>query len=275
MAKRNLIWHIGPEDLSGVLLPQLLEAAEAADFHRIAAVEANDADLDLRRAHQAAGRSRKDVEGAWAQLESKVWHAKGIWIVSTPSAHLADEDERRLAMAGLRGVKVQIVVFRTAANTDVVDAIAQRWAQPLHPERMHVIDVDGTVESAWQGLFEVAGLSVRELPESVDVLAPWTAAAGVLNDVISQSAGRADVAATAASLLAGGDAGESDEAAISRALATAAEEVVSAEQRIRELLADNERLDRKRRKHKRRLRALQEQLDEPSPEELEHVTVSA
>ncbi|RYG22453.1 MAG: hypothetical protein EOO01_45260, partial [Chitinophagaceae bacterium] len=53
--------------------------------------------------------ARKDVEGAWSRLESKVWHDKGVWIVSTPAVHLAADDQRRLAMDGLRGVKVQVV----------------------------------------------------------------------------------------------------------------------------------------------------------------------
>lgn len=272
MAKRNLIWHIGPEDFSGVLLAQLLEAAGGDDHHHLTAVEANDADLDLRRAHKAAGRSRKDVEGAWSRLESKVWHDKGVWIVSTPSIHLAAADQRQLAMDGLRGVAVQVVLFRTPDNAERVEQIAARWLQPLHPERLHVIDTDGTVEAAWRGLFEVAGLPSRPLPATVDVLAPGTAAAGVLQQVIEQSEGRPDVAAAAAGLLSGGGGDDDELAAATRALAAAADELVHAEQRIRELLADNERLDRKRRKHKRRLRALEEQL-EPSTEELEHVTV--
>lgn len=256
MAKRNLFWHLGPEDLGSVVLPEALGALDADDVHTISAAAARDADLDLRRAHASAGLHRKDVEGAWARLESKVWHTRGTWLVSTPAVHLADEDQRRLAVDGLRGVKVHYVVLRTPDNGEVAAEIVRRWTQPLHPERVHLVDTDGSIGGAWEALLTTAGLAERPLPEGIEVPSVATSAAAVLERGIKSLPGRPDVHARTAGLLAGSnEAGELDIA--TRALTRAAARLAEAERRVEELEAENGRLDRKRRKHKRRLKALQ------------------
>ena len=263
MAKRNLFWHIGPLDPASTVLPQALGLLDADDVHTVPELEARDADLDLRRAHKSAGLRRKDVEGAWSRLESKIWHTKGVWLLSTPAVNLADPDQRALAMDGLRGVKVHYVLLRTPQTAARVGDLLQTWTLPLHPDRVHVVDTDGSTEGAWAALFEVAGLDSLPLPEGVPSLRSGTIAADLVQRTLGHNPGRPDVAATAAGLLLETN-GDDELAAATAALGTAADRLAAAERRIAELEEDNERLDRKRRKHKRRLRAIRGELDEAS-----------
>ena len=261
MAKRNLFWHIGPAELGTVALPQALELA-SDDFNTITAAEARDADLDLRWAHKAAGRKRASVEGAWSRLESKVWHGRGTWLISTPGIHLASDDQRRLAMDGLRGVKVRFVVFRTPTNGAVVDEILTRWTQPLHPERVLVLDTDGTTQGNWRALLAAAEMPEQPLPESIDVVDPGHSAEGLLTRAIEQEPGRPDVHAVTASLLADASYAGDDTSAASRALTSAADRIAALAAEVARLQAENDQLDRKRRKHKKRAKALAAERDQ-------------
>ena len=264
MAKRKLFWHVGPTDADTAFLPAALEAAGEANFFAPTADEARRADLDLRRAHAAAGLSRKEIEGHWSRLESAIWHRKGTWLLSTPAAALIDRDQFRLAMDGLRGVKVHFVLFRTEANAEEVDDALTTWQQPLHPDRVHVVSCQQSPQAIWDSFMRVAGLPETTLPEVAGALDEDSFQAHVLRRTSeSIDTGRPEVLGTAAALLGESGADSEDELTVAtRALARAAQEIAARDHEISRLLAENERLDRKRRKHKRRLNALREELSD-------------
>lgn len=135
MAKHHLFLHIGPDIVEvdahvrerlaavGVLTPDVSQE----DLHR--------ADLEIRRAHKAAGLRRKDVEGAWARVCRKTFRTRSDAFISEPGFFEADADQAALAIDGLAGLKVHLVVT-PQAQAELPDA----WTRLVKPERIHAIE---------------------------------------------------------------------------------------------------------------------------------------
>lgn len=154
MKRRTLVWHVGPDPLGTAFLPRALEAAAPAllarGLHTVTAAEAADADLDLRRAHASAGRTLQSVDGAWKRVEDQVWGTRGTWLLSTPAVFAASPDRVRLALDGLRGIRLHLVWFGEPAGD------TRAWAQPLHPERVHVLDPGSGPDDVWDRFVRLA-----------------------------------------------------------------------------------------------------------------------
>lgn len=135
MAKHHVFLHIGPDVVEidaevrerlaavGVLTPDVTQD----DLRR--------ADLEIRRAHKAADLKRKDVEGAWAKVCRKTFRLKSDSFISEPGFFEADADQAALAIDGLAGLKVHLVVT-PEAQAELPDA----WTRLVKPERIHAIE---------------------------------------------------------------------------------------------------------------------------------------
>lgn len=133
MAKPLLFLHLGPdavdvaamrEDLSrgGVSLPTLHETLLPH------------ADLEIRRAHKDAGLKRKHVEGSWAKVCRAARRTRSHCFVSVPGFYEAEDEQAALALDGLMGFRVVLVL------TSGFDAeLPTPWASRVKPGRTHVL----------------------------------------------------------------------------------------------------------------------------------------
>jgi hypothetical protein len=259
MAKRKLYWHVGPASVDTAFLAPALAALDTDEANTVSVAAAIDADLDLRRAHRAAGRRRDMVDGAWSRIESTVWKHKGRWLLSTPTMGLADPDQIRMARDGLRGVEVHVVVIRTDPAYDA-QPILDAWAQPLHPERVHLVESAPDAESVWGSFLAVAGL---ELPmPAVATIEVGTPEWGLLRQVGALlDPTRPELPGIVTELITAPRAGGRTESSAA-ALAAATVEIATLRADTERLTSEVSRLDRKRRKHKRRVAELQELTNE-------------
>lgn len=260
MAKRKLYWHVGPASVDTAFLAPALAALDTDEAHTVSLGAAIDADLDLRRAHRLAGRRRASVDGAWSRIEDGVWKHKGRWLLSTPSMGLAAPQQIRMARDGLRGVELHVIVIRTDASQDV-GAVLEAWQQPLHPERVHLVDSAPDAASIWSAYLAVAGLSLP-LPEvaTVGVDSPEWELFQQVGALLDPE--RPELAGIAIELLTarGTDAGSDAEASAS-AIAAATVEIATLRADAERLHGEVTRLDGKRRKHKRKLQELRSSAD--------------
>lgn len=109
MAKRLFLLHLGPDpvDVSGM--------TEALRLGRVAVPDADPerfahAGIEIRRTHKAAGVKRKQVEGAWAAICRRAYKTKADCFVSMPAFFEATSEQAALALDGLTGFKVVLVV---------------------------------------------------------------------------------------------------------------------------------------------------------------------
>lgn len=134
MAKHHVFLHIGPDVVEidaevrerlaavGVRTPDVTQD----DLHR--------ADLEIRREHKSADLRRKDVEGAWAKVCRRTFRLKSDAFISEPGFFEADADQAALAIDGLAGLKVHLVVTPKAQAT-----LPTAWTRLVKPERIHAI----------------------------------------------------------------------------------------------------------------------------------------
>ena len=135
MAKHHLFLHIGPDIVE---IDAEVRERLAAVGVRTPDVSQDDlvrADLEIRRAHKSADLKRKDVEGAWAKVCRKTFRARSDAFISQPGLFDADTDQAALAMDGLAGLKVHLVVT-PAAQVELPAA----WTRLVKPERIHAIE---------------------------------------------------------------------------------------------------------------------------------------
>lgn len=132
MARRRLYWHLGPADTATTFLAHALDerSAELAALGlRVQAtpVEASLATHELLRTHRAADLKRADVEGTWAEILDRIWKHKGNSVLSTPLLCAADREQLELALDGLRGIEVHLVLLVRPLPALVHDA----WNQAV------------------------------------------------------------------------------------------------------------------------------------------------
>ena len=133
MAKRLFLLHLGPDTVD------LDEMREGLDLGRIATPDVDPevvelAGIEITRTHKAAGMSRKEVEGAWAKVCRKAWKAKADVFVSVPAFFDATSEQAALALDGLAGFKVVLVV--TSGFTVQPPAA---WLSLVKEDRVHVL----------------------------------------------------------------------------------------------------------------------------------------
>ena len=133
MAKRLLLLHIGPDpvDVSAM--------TEALALGRVTVPDAGPdafayAGIEIRRSHKAAGLKRKQVEGAWAAICRRAHKARSDCFVSMPDFFEATSEQAALALDGLAGFKVVLVV--TSGFTAQPPAT---WMSLVKEGRTHVL----------------------------------------------------------------------------------------------------------------------------------------
>lgn len=284
MARRTVIWHIGPVDPgTEFLAPALREAREEL------------ADLGIAT-----------PSGAWHETENQIWKHKGVSVLSTPGVARADQAKVSLRLNGLRDLEVHLVLLVRDLPTQVYAAWQEQlrqggsttlkeytarvldparshcqaeefwagrdlaqvlplWTRAFHPERVHVVAAPDDADTLWQTLLGFAdvedvarpagfvppSLRAEVDPERVlDITTSWAKLAAdrgfdQQGSLMTTPADAPTAAGRGRQLVAVGTM---------LAAATAEVERLSAE--VAHLRAENARLDRKRRKHKRRLSEL-------------------
>jgi hypothetical protein len=284
MARRRVIWHIGPADPGTDFLASALQAARPALAEHGIAVPS----------------------GPWHEIENQIWKHKGTSLLSTPGISRADRAKVSLRLNGLRDLEVHLVVLVRDLPTQVyagwqaglqhgsttslkkyaarvldperghwqaeefwhghdLGRILPLWTRAMHADRVHVVTAPADADGIWERLLDVAGvpaitrpdgfvpvsLSADLAPERVlDITTEW---AKLIADKGFDMRGSLITAAAAAPAAA--DRGEQLEAVAELLTATTAEvERLRAE--VGRLREENARLDRKRRKHKQRVAEL-------------------
>ena len=115
MAKHSAYLHIGPGVPGAPALHEVLrdDVHLAACGIAVPAVDQADmdrADIEIRRRHKAHGLRRKDVEGAWAHVCRAAFQARADVLISQPGFVGADFQQVALALDGLVGLQVHLVV---------------------------------------------------------------------------------------------------------------------------------------------------------------------
>ena len=133
MAKRLFLLHLGPDTVD------LDDMRESLDLGRIATPDVDPevlelAGIEITRTHKAAGMSRKEVEGAWAKVCRKAWKAKADVFVSAPGLFDASSEQAALALDGLPGFKVVLVVTSGFAVPPPA-----AWLSLVKEDRVHVL----------------------------------------------------------------------------------------------------------------------------------------
>ena len=148
MAKRTVYLHVGPA-VPGVAAPHAalrdhpaLVAAGVA-LPAVSQGVMDRADVEIRRRHQAVGVRRKDVEGSWAKVCRRAYKLKGAVLVSQPGFLDADPEQVALAMDGLVGMRLHVIVTPAAQPDGVSPAdLVGPWAAYVKKEsRIHVLPV--------------------------------------------------------------------------------------------------------------------------------------
>ncbi|HEX4189592.1 MAG TPA: hypothetical protein VHZ06_01250 [Marmoricola sp.] len=281
MARRKVIWHIGPADPgTAFIAPALAHAAEEL------------AALDIAVPN-----------GPWYEIEDQIWKHKGTSLLSTPDISRADADRIALRLTGLRDLEVHLVVLSRDLPTQVhaswqaglqhgsttslkkyteritdadrshwqaeefwaghdVGRILTSWTRAIHAERVHVIATEPDADDNWRALLDLAGagqiarpagfvapaLRAELDPEWVlDVTTAWAKLIAERGfDLRGQLIGASAAAAAApASRSAQLDA-------VAEMLTAITAEVERLRAEVAGLRKENARLDGKRLKHKRR-----------------------
>lgn len=135
MAKHHVFLHIGPDVVEVDAEVRERLAAVGVRTPDVGQDDLHRADLEIRRAHKAAGLRRKDVEGAWAKVCRKTFRARSDAFVSVPGFFDADADQAALAIDGLAGLKVHLVVTAQARAE-----LPVAWTRLVKSERIHAIE---------------------------------------------------------------------------------------------------------------------------------------
>ena len=147
MAKRTVYLHLGPA-VPGVDAPHEALRDPRAGRAGIALPAVDQgvmdrADVEIRRRHKAVGVRRKDVEGAWAKVCRKAFKAEGDVLVSQPGFVDATPEQAALAVDGLAGMRLHLIVTPPPRPPDGVSAdLAGPWAAYVkRHSRVHVLPV--------------------------------------------------------------------------------------------------------------------------------------
>lgn len=261
MSKRRAYLHIGLDDGSGDVLGAALDTHEHAllDLHvrRPAdAVSTFRAVVDVLGAPTACGLDRAEVDGAWDALVGRARRGRDTIVLSETLLAGAGADRVRRVVASLDGFDVHAVVTARAPEpwaTQDLTEVLPRWADAVGAaDHVHVLL--GDPATTWRSLGRVAGFGTASLrvapsavaPRPVDpaVAAAWRA---VLGSSAYDVVGDLDVL--------GDSHGEADPDP-ARALVEARHELTLLRRRTADLEQRLAKAEKKKRKLKRRLAAL-------------------
>jgi hypothetical protein len=284
MARRQVIWHIGPDDPGATFLADALEQQR----EELAA-------LGVAVPHGLSG-------APWHEIEDQVWRHKGMTLLSTPDLARADREAIGLRLSGLRDIELHLVVLVRDLPTQVyagwqaglqhgsttslekyaarvLDAershwqaeefwagrdlttVLPRWTRAIHADRVHVVAAPADPDGLWQALLRQAGIG--DLPRPGVLVPPTLTAELDHGSVLDITTGWAKLVADrgfdlqgsliAASLGRAPGAGREDSfEAIGELLTATTAELERLSVEVARLRRENAALDRKRRKHKRR-----------------------
>ncbi|KRE93922.1 hypothetical protein ASG76_10905 [Nocardioides sp. Soil774] len=133
MAKRLFLLHVGPDPVDLRAMTATLAHGDVA-VPDVAADVLVHAGIEIRRSHKAAGLKRKQVEGSWAKVCRRARKAKADCFVSVPAFFDATSEQVALALDGLAGSKVVLVV---TSGFDVEPPAA--WLAEVRQDRVHVL----------------------------------------------------------------------------------------------------------------------------------------
>ena len=284
MARRTVIWHIGPSD------PGTSFLAEA-----------------LRQQRDELGALGIAVpEGPWHEIEDQIWKHQGLSLLSTPGIARADKDSVALRLSGLRDIELHLVVlvrdlpsqvyagWQNAVqhgSTTSLDRYAARvldpershwqaeefwagrelttflplWTRAIHPDRVHVVATPVDADGIWQAFLRQAGIGDLTRPDgllppalsaeldrgrTLDITTTWA-------KYVAERGFDLEGSLIGPSLAPGAAAGREEQfEAIAELLTATTVEIERLSDEITRLRLENARLDRKRRKHKRRVAEL-------------------
>lgn len=156
MAKKKVFLHIGHAVPGVAHTHQALRESTAIVEAGLAALKVDRADMDradieIRRRHKAEGLKRKEVEGAWAEVCRKAFKAahKGRDVViSQPGFVEADYQQVALALDGLVGLQLHLVVTRRATtlsdggHAGQLSTLVGEWGKFVKKDaRVHVVSL--------------------------------------------------------------------------------------------------------------------------------------
>jgi hypothetical protein len=284
MARRTVIWHIGPEDPGTAFL------AEALD----------------RQREELAALGIRVPQGRWHEVEDQIWKHKGLSLLSTPELARADREAVALRLAGLRDIELHLVVLVRDLPTQVhagwqaglqrgsttsltkyaarvldpershwqaeefwagrdLSAFLPRWTRAIHADRVHVVATPPDPAGVWDAFLRQAGIGDLTRPEVLvppvltaqldqervlDITTAWS-------KLIAERGFDLHGSLISASLATAPAAGREQQfEAVVELLTATTGEIERLTGEVARLRVENARLDRKRRKHKRRLAAL-------------------
>jgi uncharacterized coiled-coil protein SlyX len=289
MARRKVIWHIGPTDPGTSFLADAL-AGRSAEL----------AELGIAT-----------PSGAWHEVEDQIWNHKGLSLLSTPEISRADADRIALSLVGLRDLEVHLVLVVRDLPTQVHAAwqdglqhgstttlkkyaarvldpershwqaeefwagrdlgrILPAWTRAFHADRVHLIAAEQDADSSWDAFLSLAGVPGITRPEGF--VPPALRAELDREQALTITTGWAKLIAdrgfdlrgsliSASARDAGDGAGRSAQLeGLAELLTEATAEIERLRDAVAHLTEENERLDSKRLKHKRRVDRLRAEL---------------
>ena len=288
MARRTVIWHIGPSDPGTAFLGEALQ----------------------QQREELATLDIAVPTGPWHEVEDAIWRHKGLSLLSTPDIARADKDAAALRLTGLRDVDLHLVLLVRDLPTQVyagwqdavqhgsttslekyaarvldrershwqaeefwagrdLTSLLPRWTRAIHADRVHVVASPADADGIWRAFLGQAGIG--DLPRPAGLAPPalcaeldharvleltttWAKLVAergfdLLGSLISTGLGSTRIAGRPEQL-----------EAMAELLAATTAEIERLTDEVARLRRDNARLDRKRRKHKRRLAELAAQV---------------
>ncbi len=152
MAKRTVYLLVGPtapglDALHEVLRDDPTLAGAGVAVPAVDQDLMDRADVEIRRRHKALGLRRKDVEGSWAKVCRRTFKAKGDVLVSQPGFVDATAEQVALAVDGLAGMRLHLVVTPGTVPEGVSPAdLVGAWAPYVtKASRLHVLPVGDSI----------------------------------------------------------------------------------------------------------------------------------
>ncbi len=277
MTKRRFYLHVGLDDGSGeVVATTMAKHAHAlAELGVICPTESTEellrAAAELLHSHRAWGYRRGDVEGAWTSIVKRSRPGRDTVVVSQPLLAAASLDQAALVLDALAGFEVHVVVSvrspdaGSVAGDDARDLgpVLARWTAALgDPARMHVVIASDAATTTWRTVGAVIGFGTRSVPvvEGDSMMrspVPLTASRADVGEQLARSwidllsQGAWDVRGDVEALLPSITTTESGDERLVEALT----EVARLQRRNDALEARVDRLEARRKKLKRKLRA--------------------
>lgn len=136
MAKKLFLIHIGPNPVDVTAMTDALALGRIV-VPEVGAEVLSHVGPEIRRTHKAAGLKRKQVEGAWAKVCRTAHKSGSDCFVSVPDFFEATQEQAALALDGLSGFRVVLVV-----TSGFAAAPPTAWTSQAKEGRTHVLPSD-------------------------------------------------------------------------------------------------------------------------------------